>query len=303
MADATLSPKCGPRIQLRRILHETEASILRTTDLPFSAPMHAHTEYELIYVVSGHGTEFVGGAAAPFGPGSLSLIGGNTPHLHLPDRVSCPSARCEILYFSPRIFPDAMDRLPEYRAIARLLDRSRSGVRFAPSAEIAEAWARMRKPEVPPGCGNIGDIASLLALLDALARSPSACCLAHTPADRADACNVEDPLLRIERYLLAHFREAVSLSEVAAYAGLTPAALCRYFRRRCGKRIFERLHEIRISQACDLLSRPARTIAQVAAETGFENLSHFNRVFRRILGCTPSEYRQTLGSLASPSRI
>ncbi len=286
-------------IQHRRILQTTDTSFVCASEHPFSAPLHYHTEYELIHVESGRGMEFVGSGFAPYEAGSLTLIGGNVPHLHLCDAETLETATCEILYFSPRLFPMDLAALPEYRSIERLLDRSRSGLRFTSEREIAGTVARMR---ALAACSGIGRITGLLELLDGLGHSASACTLAPPDPVRAVPCGPDEPLRRIESYLYAHFREHVSLSDVAAYAGLTPTSLCRYFRRRTGRRLFDRLNEIRISQACRLLASVGWTVAQVAAETGFHNLSHFNREFRHLLGRTPTEYRRDLGLLTARNR-
>ena len=289
----------SPLIRHRRIPQTADASFACATDLAFSAPLHYHAEYELIYVESGRGTEFVGSGFAPYEAGTLTLIGSHAPHLHLCDRETLETATCEILYFSPRLFPADLTTLSEYRTIDRLLDRSRLGLRFTSQREVAEAVARMRALFA---CSGIGRITGLLELLDALGRSAFTFTLSPSDPSRSVPCGPDEPLRRIESYLYAHFREQVSLSDVAAHAGLTPTSLCRCFRRRTGKRLFDRLNEIRISQACRLLTQDGLTVAQVAAETGFHNLSHFNKEFRRLLGRTPTEYRRDLGLLTARGR-
>lgn len=289
----------SPLIQHRRILQTADASFVCATEVAFSAPLHFHAEYELIHVELGCGTEFVGSGFAPYEAGTLTLIGANTPHLHLCNAETFAAATCEILYFSPRLFPIDLTAIPEYRTIESLLERSRSGLRFTSETEIAGAVARMRALSAVSG---IGRMIGLLELLDRLGRSANAFCLASSEPLRRLPPGMDEPLARIESYLYAHFREAVSLGEVAAQVGMTPTSLCRYFRRRTGKRLFGRLSEIRISQACRLLAQKGWTVAQVAAETGFHNLSHFNKEFRRLLGRTPTEYRRDLGLLTARSR-
>lgn len=290
----------SPLIRHRRIPQTADASFACATDLAFSAPLHHHAEYELIHVESGRGTEFVGSGFAPYEAGTLTLIGSHAPHLHLCDRETLETATCEILYFSPRLFPADLMTLPEYRTIDLLLDRSRSGLRFTSEREIAGTVARMRALSASSG---IGRITGLLELLDEMGRSSSAFPLSPSESARTVPCGPDEPLRRIESYLYAHFREQVTLSDVAAHAGFTATSLCRYFRRRTGKRLFDRLNEIRISQACRLLTQEGVAVSQAAAETGFHNLSHFNEEFRRLLGRTPTEYRRDLGLLTARSRI
>ena len=298
-APPTSAPTAAPLIRHLRIFQTADASFACTAELAFSAPLHHHAEYELIHVESGCGMEFVGSGFAPYEAGTLTLIGSHTPHLHLCDAGTFETATCEILYFSPRLFPAELTALPEFRAIERLLDRSRSGLRFPSAREVAGAVERMRELFMRSG---IDRITGLLALLDELGRSSDAFTLSPSGPARTVPCGADEPLRRIESYLYAHFREAVSLGDVAAHAGFTPTSLCRYFRRRTGKRLFDRLNEIRISHSCRLLTQEGMTVVQAAAETGFHNLSHFNKEFRRLLGRTPTEYRRDLGLLTARSR-
>ena len=103
-------------------------SVSHLSELAFEAPLHYHTEYELIHVISGSGVEFVGGGSAPYAPGTLTLIGGGVPHLHLCAASDRASALCEVLYFPQRLFPVHLSELSELRWIDVLLERSRSGV-------------------------------------------------------------------------------------------------------------------------------------------------------------------------------
>lgn len=279
-------------IEHRRILQSADASFVCRTDLPFSAPLHYHDEYELIYVASGRGIEFVDSGFAPYEAGSLTLIGGNTPHLHLCDRTQPAAASCEILYFSPRLFPAEMEHIPEYRTVHALLSRSLCGIRFTSERDIAEAVSRMgRLPEA----SGVARLLGLIELLDRLGSTPETFCLSPGDPFRQAPCGVDEPLRQIESFLYAHFRRRITLEEVAAQVGLTPTSLCRYFRKRTGRTLFRFLSEIRVSQACRLLARPDLTVAQAAAEAGFFNLSHFNKQFRSLIRQTPTEYRRRLG--------
>ena len=95
-------------------------------------------------------------------------------------------------------------------------------------------------------------------------------------------------------YLFSHFQEKVTLKELAGSTGRNEAALCRYFKQRTDKSIFQCLAEIRIEYSCKLLSGSRMTISQIAYESGFNHLSHFNRQFRELVGMAPGEYRRQM---------
>jgi len=91
------------------------------------------------------------------------------------------------------------------------------------------------------------------------------------------------------------FYRDITLEEVAKKANMTKNAFCRYFKKRTNKTFFEFLTEIRIENSCLLLSKePDISIAEASYKSGFKNLSHFNRKFKKIKKNTPTEFRKNL---------
>ena len=84
----------------------------------------------------------------------------------------------------------------------------------------------------------------------------------------------------------------IKLEEVASLVGLTPNAFCRYFRGRTKKTFIQYLNDIRIGHAKKLLIEGRMKISTLSMESGFNNLSNFNRAFKRRKGSTPTEYRE-----------
>jgi AraC-like DNA-binding protein len=94
----------------------------------------------------------------------------------------------------------------------------------------------------------------------------------------------------IYAYILEHFRKDIDLAAVSSFASMTPQAFSRYF-RKCTRRTFiSFLNEVRIGYACRLLSEQSMSVSQICYESGYSNLSNFNRQFKRIKGMTPSQY-------------
>jgi AraC-like DNA-binding protein len=101
---------------------------------------------------------------------------------------------------------------------------------------------------------------------------------------------------RLER-VHARFHEALPLAQVARRAGLSPSAFSRFFRRRTGKTFQAHLLELRLAEVKRRLAGDAEaTVAETAFACGFNNLSNFNRLFRRGAGASPREWRRRLGS-------
>lgn len=282
----------------RKIVHGAESSFSHVVYPRFVLPRHRHAEFELMIFTAGSGKQFVGGGTADYEAGDMALIGSGIPHLHLCDTIldggdAVPSAG-EALHFPPALFPADMDVLPEYARISQLLRKSRYGLRFRDRVLSGRVLEMMRETD---GCDGIRRFVQLLSILDILAKSSDFVLLsdAEYQIDN-EVVFGNDPIGRVYTYLADHFREPVELGKAAAYAGMNPASLCRAFRRRTDKSIFRYLTEMRVEYACKLLAHSKQTVSQIAYESGYNNLSHFNRQFRAVTHRTPSDYRRQINA-------
>jgi AraC-like DNA-binding protein len=91
-----------------------------------------------------------------------------------------------------------------------------------------------------------------------------------------------------------HFTETIQLEDISAIANMTVPSFCRYFKRVTGKTFTEFVNEFRIVHACKLLSEERHTISEVCYESGFNNFSHFNRLFKEKTGQSPNAYRKSV---------
>lgn len=97
-------------------------------------------------------------------------------------------------------------------------------------------------------------------------------------------------IAKVHLYINRHYQEELNLEDIANFVGMNPSALCRYYKRHTGKKMFEYLSGLRISYAMKLLMNRNINISQVAYDCGYNSLSHFNRQFKEITGYTPTEY-------------
>ncbi len=100
-----------------------------------------------------------------------------------------------------------------------------------------------------------------------------------------------DAMERIRRHLDANFSGNPQLSELARRVNMSGAHLCRSFKRHTGKTVFEYLVQRRIQDAMVRLRGSDEKISSIALECGFNDLSYFNRTFRRLVAMSPSRYR------------
>jgi AraC-like DNA-binding protein len=99
----------------------------------------------------------------------------------------------------------------------------------------------------------------------------------------------------IARYIEEHYSDSFTLTDLARRCGLSPSYFARAFKQTHGVSVFEHLHRTRVKRACLMLKRSDLSVTEIAAALGYNNISFFNRCFRRIIGRTPVEYRRSSG--------
>lgn len=97
---------------------------------------------------------------------------------------------------------------------------------------------------------------------------------------------------KVQKYISTHYQEEIRLASLADMVGMTPVSFSRFFRLRTGKTLSDYIIDIRLGFATRMLVDSTRTIAEVCYDCGFNNLSNFNRMFKRKKGCSPKEFRE-----------
>lgn len=284
------------KVLYRKVIHEIAQSYSYSTNIPFTMPLHCHKEYELIYIIAGHGQEFIGNSMKRYTAGDLILIGSGVPHLHLCDSVidkqNKQKSMCDILQFPPNIFPENLASIPEYLFVNSILEKSLYGIKFQANEIERTVLKFLRNMNKKNG---IERIISLTKMLDLLGKSKDITLISPIKYISETFITSQEELInRVYTYLISNFRKEITLKDIADYIKLNPASLCRYFKQRTGKTIFVCLNEVRIEHACNLLSNTDLTISQIAYEVGFNNLSHFNKQFKYLIQQTPTKYREHL---------
>jgi len=111
--------------------------------------------------------------------------------------------------------------------------------------------------------------------------------------------NAEPPVItKAKAYIEEHQAEDLSLGQVARAVATSSFYFCKIFKKMTGINFTEYLSRVRIEKSKNLLLNPNLRVSEIAYEVGFQSLTHFNRVFKRVLGQSPTDYRAQLGGLA-----
>ena len=171
---------------------------------------------------------------------------------------------------------------PELYNINQLIKKARRGLSFDARAINSVSSILLEMP-------GLNETRKLLALLDVLSTLSEAEGYQYlTPKDYAfDHTQDEDRMHSVNRYVYEHFSERISIRDIAMIANMTESSFCRYFKTRTLKSFTKFLNEVRISYACKLLNNDSYSVTDACFESGFTNLSYFNRQFKSIMKMTP----------------
>jgi len=255
----------------------------------YDSPYHFHPEYELTCITKGTGKRYMGSHMEDFVAGDLVLIGPNLPHCWKLEPASEQEAGAIVIQFTADFLgPDFFDK-PELKEIRKLFKRAGSGIRFKGHTQNAvnKSLNSLINDE-----GNFNRMLGLLNILQQLSLSDEYTLLdqSQSIAERTPA--EQERINPIFAYLVDNFRGQVSLDEAAGVANMTPNAFCKYFKKITRKTFIETIIEYRMNYATQQLVQTDRSIAEIAFDSGFGDVSHFFKTFKNKMHLSPLNYRK-----------
>jgi AraC-like DNA-binding protein len=260
---------------------------------------HYHPELELIYIMEGEGVLLIGDKFEQVSGNMMLMIGCNVPHMFKFDTYTYQNILMQqgkiplplkllTLHLDPMVFGESFMQLPENGMLNTLLKDALKGLHIQKDAQspVLELMGRLTTSP------NYEHIFLLMQLLNCIAVSTEKSFITKPPDNNAYSKTDEMRLTKIYLYTLNNFPRAIKLKEIAEIVHMVPNAFCRYFKLRTGKSYFDFLLDVRIRHACKLLKEKDYTVVVVCYESGFSNLSNFNRYFKLITGKTPLAYRK-----------
>jgi AraC-like DNA-binding protein len=276
-----------------KIIPPIQNSMVVKTDRTLCSPWHFHPEIELLYCMKGKGTNFIGNSITSIEEGELFLFGKNLPHTRIGDDSYYQSngndePEAIVIQFREDFLGDKFFDVSEFAHLKDLLERANRGIRFSGKTRelVAAKLSKIRDME------GLSSILELLHILDELARSDEYIFL--NAIDYVSQTHEQSSIKinKVYQYTISHFREDISLDDVASLTNHSIAAFCRYFKAHTRKTYFQYLTEVRIAYACKLLGEGNLDINEICLDCGFNNLSHFHKQFKKIAKFTPSEYQK-----------
>jgi AraC-like DNA-binding protein len=279
--------------QLLKISNPSDFSFnLFEQDCPFFAtPWHYHPEIEIVYVQESVGEKYIGSSVTEFKPGDLTIIGSYVPHCYK-NRAEYYEARSElrakslVIHFHEKFLGEKFFGLPENQHVWKMLENAKRGVQYG--REISDNLkADLESLASKQGMDRL---ITLLEILNSLSKTDDFSFLTSDPIQLNNHLD-SDRIKKVFEYVMQNFHQDVMLAQVAELANMSESAFSRYFKKRTRKTFSTFLTEIRIEHACKLLQKDKLSISQISYDSGFNNLSNFNRKFKSVKQTTPLNYR------------
>lgn len=286
------------------VSHERSIIFEDYMDQYFYPHLHRHKEFQLMWIIRGAGTLIADHNIYRFKNGDMFMIGANQPHVFKNDSEYFDEANKKTiqglsLFFNPEGSLKPVFSLPELSSANSFIKENIGGFKI-PDDEKLSLSRKLLALRESKGADQIArffslihDIYSMRRKLEPLSNKKK---IEPYPEEKARRIQV------IYDYILKNYENDITLEEVAEQACFTPPAFCRYFKKHTGKTFVSFLNELRVNEACKKLvaDKEEAQISHIAYECGFNSVTNFNRVFKTVMGSSPSVYqRQFLNELAT----
>ena len=255
---------------------------------------HHHEQLELVLILKSVGTRFVGDSIEKFNEGEIILLGKNLPHMWLNDKVyfkkdSTRKAEAIAIHFKEDFLGNIFLKSPEMKHIITLFEQAKQGVKFTGNT-------KKLIPEIEKmvELDDFDRILKMIEILNLLVKENNYELLSSSGFLNSFNKTNNKNMDNVYSFLFNNFKNQITLQDVADVAYMNPTAFSRFFKKGSRKTFSRYLNEIRIGYACKLLLEQKYNVTDICYESGFNNLSNFNRQFKAIMNFTPTEYLKNL---------
>ncbi len=247
---------------------------------------HYHPEYELVYVEADAGIRHVGWHVSSYVGSDLVLIGPNIPHLNF-DYGLKTEYRQVVVQVKEHFLGDAFQQTPEFSSIHRLFKQAYLGLSFTGGTkkQVAERLNDMQHSN------QFEQLLRLLDIFQILATTEEFVQLNDQDTSVKLFMNDKIRMSTVYQYIHEHYNKNPDVNEVASQLHLSTPAFCRYFKKQTSMTFTDFVNQYRITQSKTLLLRD-KSVSDACYEVGFESLSYFSKLFKKIAGENPSDFKK-----------
>lgn len=271
---------------LEKIQFEKDVSfdILHTPNLNDTFYWHYHPEIELVYAKSPQGIRHIGSHISYYTNSDLVLIGSNIPHLNFDYGVE-NKVETVVIHLPAHFFDELQHTNPEFSIFSDILLKAKQGVAF--SGITKEKVGKLL--EELPQLNHFKRFLHLLDLLGILAQSQEFELLNAKAIKTDKTLKAQQRIQKVFHWVEEHYTQDIKTDQIADEVNLSPVAFSRWFKQETGETFINYVIDQRIYHAKNILLK-GKNVSEACFSCGFNNLSYFNRVFKKRVGCSPKDY-------------
>jgi AraC-like DNA-binding protein len=256
-------------------------------ELVFYDKFHQHEEIQISFISEGEGTLIVGDTVNYYKKGDILALGSNLPHVFKSDSSKNITSEMFTLFFTKTAFGEHFFDLEELRELRLFFKRLNHGFKVSPKTNKFQTL--FNQFEASSKLNRFLVFLELLKLLVKSKYQPLSSFIYDKKYTDSEGKRMRD----VMDFTMKNYPNQISLETVAMVSSMTKNAFCKYFKKRTNKSYFSFLNELRIENASKLLlSDEGFSIAEIADQSGFNNISNFNRQFKTVKKMSPSAYKQ-----------
>ncbi len=257
----------------------------------FTYPIHNHEVFELNFVEHAPGVRrIVGDSNEVIGEYDMVLI--TSPDLeHVWEQNTCTSdnIREVTVQFYFDLSEDGFLSHNPFVSMRKMMMEARKGLSF-PLDAIMHVY------HLIDTLSTIKDgfyaVTQFMTILYELSKCDGSRTLATSSYAKVEAESDSRRILKVKNYIGKNYMDEIRLATMADIAGMSPSAFSRFFKLHTGRNLSEYIIDLRLGYASRMLVDTTKSIAEISFSCGFNNLSNFNRIFKKKKNCSPSEFRE-----------
>lgn len=250
--------------------------------------LKCHIDFEIALIENCMGKRFIGDHIEDFYGTELVLMGSYLPHCwqYYQTVETMLQPQLIVVHFSPDFIGKDWLEKPEVKKTNELFANAAMGISFS-GETVNKARLILNQMLFETGLTRM---ALMLQLLDILAKSPHAKILSSLNFNVIETPNEANKINKVFDYIFKNFKEEISLHDVASIIHMSTAAFCRYFKAKTNRTLINFVKEVRIGHAARLLIQGDFNITEVCYESGYNNISNFNKHFKELKGISPRDF-------------
>ncbi len=253
----------------------------------FDFPIHFHPEYELNMIYKGEGARrVIGDHMEEIGQYELVLVGPNLPHCWELHKCTNQEIHEVTIHIHNDLLDDKLLSRRVFKSIRDLLKNSINGILFSEKATKEVMHKLMNLPKL----SGIDYFLEFISILHDLSISRNQRSLSSSVSNVTNFEN-SDKIKKVYEYVQENFHRKITLDEISELINMSPVTFNRFIKKRTGKTFISYINNTRVSYATRLLIESDLSMGEIGYKCGFNNIANFNRMFKKIKNCTPSEFK------------